>query len=70
MKRYCYPFRERLKTRGHYIRLSDYVDVHVVINPLPLEVQKQLRAEMIVGKKQPRWEGPFGRPYKDILKGV
>ena len=70
MKRQRCPFRERLKARGSYVRLADYVDMHGVISPLPLEVQKRLRVEMIVGRKQPWWEGPFGRPYKDILKGA
>ena len=49
MKYKVYPFRERLKNRGPYVRLADYVKVHIFVSPLPLDVQKRLRTEMIIG---------------------
>ena len=47
-------FRERLKARGTYIRLADYVKINKLVSPLSLDVQKRLKAEMIVG--QPWWD--------------
>ena len=49
MKYKVYPFRERLKKKA-YVRLVDYVKVSIFVSPLPVDVQKRLRAEMIIGQ--------------------